>query len=254
MAVQNSIDPPSRSQDFYLNLYQCFKSSPLLWYIKDAEHHFLDASNAFINDFFLAPRTAQFPFRDAKLLNFEQREVLHDAELEVLSSGTEKKFLSTKVFRNKFNMISFFMTISPVVINEKLCTLTILKSLADCYDEVASLNFTLIERDGCDMENMPHQFVIDDFKEINPQELISDKQWEVAWLIIAGLTFKEIAKFLNVSQQAVTERARNMYANLRVFNVEGLKFVARCYSWIDLVPFNSDGFLIEVNEKTINLV
>lgn len=260
MAVQNSIDPPSRSQDFYIDLYQCFKTTPINWYIKDAEHRFVDASALFIKNFFPSSLKSpvSFPASDYKLFTRNQRSVLHEVESLALDTGAERHYFTSRLFKDACSSTSFFLMVIAVLFNNEICTLNVVRALNDSYEDISLVTQSVFLRNNPDIndlslecaENVPSVNIdIEDFRDVDPLDYISHKQWEVAWFLICGATMSEISRILGISHQAVTKRARNMYHKLRVFDAEGLKYVARHYSWVDKAPFESDGFLIEINKK-----
>lgn len=101
---------------------------------------------------------------------------------------------------------------------------------------VFSKNFNLYDvnilKESEDVKKIPLQR----YKSVNPSiELLKD-EWKIAWLFIAGMSYRQIASFLNVSRTTVENKMKSSYGKLGLLGEDNFKYVADNFSWKQFIP------------------
>ncbi|EMB8480680.1 hypothetical protein VAH18_003503 [Providencia rettgeri] len=99
-----------------------------------------------------------------------------------------------------------------------------------------SKNFNLYDvnilKESEDVKKIPLQR----YKSVNPSiELLKD-EWKIAWLFIAGMSYRQIASFLNVSRTTVENKMKSSYGKLGLLGEDNFKYVADNFSWKQFIP------------------
>jgi len=83
-----------------------------------------------------------------------------------------------------------------------------------------------------DIEKIP----LDRFRHVNPSDVLLDDEWKIAWLFISGLSYRQIASFVNLSRTTVENKMKSSYGKLELLGEGNFKYVADFYSWKKYIP------------------
>ena len=83
-----------------------------------------------------------------------------------------------------------------------------------------------------DIEKIP----LDRFKYVNPSDVLLEDEWKIAWLFISGMSYRQIASFINVSRTTVENKMKSSYGKLELLGEGNFKYVADVYSWKKYIP------------------
>lgn len=233
MADHDPMDLNVRSQAFYQQFYLHHKNSCDAWYKKDANHIYVDASISFLSRFLPSGMNTVIGLDDTAITSVSERDIhlMYDFENQVMVQNKEIVLLSWGYFSDNNDVKSFVLRIQPYRRDENG---GIIVYITDLFEEnkrsewfsslIASLPKT---HPGVVKGNSLY---------FNPLSCVTDKEWEVAWLIICGCSIRWIARYLDMRSQAVNIKSRNVYMKLRVFNKNGLLQMAQHYRWINVIP------------------
>lgn len=246
MATHDRMDLNVRSQAFYRDFYHFCKNSCEMWYIKDANHHLVDASFAFCSRFSLLNVTATnlssmqnslFPSGqgDLAMRAFEKQAILQNKEMLIYTCGYLRDSDGCNAFILKMNKM-YCSGLEYTFVN------VIDVASYDSINEWIPYLFTDMKINDSDVQ-------LSNFRKVTPLTLVSQDEWDVAWLLICGYTIRDIAVILNFNKSTIESRIDNVYMNLQVVNKIGLLRVAKFYGWIRFVPdrYSSEPFLLKID-------
>lgn len=246
MATHDRMDLNVGSQAFCWDFYHFCKNSYEMWYIKDANHNLVDASFAFFSRFSLLKVTAVnlssiqnalFPSGQGELAmrTFEKQVILENKEMLIYTCGYLRDPNGCNSFILKINKM-YCSGLEYMVVN------VIDVASYDSINEWIPYLFTDVRINNSDVQ-------LKNFKKVTPLALVSQEEWDVAWLLICGYTIREIAVILNFNKSTIESRINNVYMNLQVVNKTGFLRVAKFYGWIRFVPdrYSSEPFLLRID-------
>ncbi|HCB2859855.1 helix-turn-helix transcriptional regulator [Klebsiella aerogenes] len=247
MAGQNSIDFESINQQITEEVYQGFKSAMPLWYLKNASLKMIDASSAFMETFIPPGIDANCSLErlSRKIFTPEQRATITSFEHEVLSLNEARTYITASLFKSVTEQTSFFMQVYPGKSNNHGCVITFLTPLSDMPLELLSFDKLLCPSQKSSATDIT--LYIDRYKDLLPHKILNSKQWQVAWLLIAGMSYRRISEFLEITPQAVEYRTKQIYKTLMIFDAESLRTVAKKYGWINYAPEKTFDSLTHIN-------
>jgi DNA-binding CsgD family transcriptional regulator len=246
MAHLTPIDIDIRSQSFFRTFYLFYKYSYKAWYIKDANHHYVDASLAFLSRFLPSDLTSVAGLCDADMTSASERDIkiMYDYESLVMDQGKEIIVLACKYFSGNNGANAFIIKMEPYPYGKRNGIMVYVFSLVEFSKKIEWLSsiITGVPSSCSKGESAEPTF-------FNPRPYVTDKEWEVAWLLICGFSIRWIAKYLNVRSQTVYNKSRNVYMKLRVFNKPGLTQMANKHGWINIIPerFTASPMLIRIS-------
>ncbi len=132
---------------------------------------------------------------------------------------------------DKDNVKSFIISVKPFTLAEDTMVMVLISELScvnnklDWLPAVAGINI-ISSRD----------LLLPSYKDFDPRSVLTENEWEVAWLLICGCSIRGIARHLKVNVKTIQVRSRRVYMNLRIFDKHGLLEAADMYNWINLVP------------------
>lgn len=233
MATHDRMDLNVRSQAFYRDFYHFHKNSCDAWYIKDTNHRFVDASITFLSRFLPPELTSVIGFSDRDISVASDRDInlIHDFESYAIMHEKNIILFSYGYMCDKDNVKSFIINVNPFTFAKVDMVMVLISELANVNHKLNWLPAVT------GIDNIPcKDFLLPSYTNYDPRSVLTESEWEVAWLLICGCSIRGIAKHLNVSVKTIQIRSRNTYMNLRVFDKNGLLKAADMYNWINLVP------------------
>lgn len=248
MSTQETIKIDIVSQSFYRDFYYFHKNLYDAWYIKDASHNFLDASSTFLSRFLPDTFTNISGLSDTiitgasehsvrLMYNFEERVNLQKKELTLLASG---------YYTDKNAMNVFILTMHPYKYEECSGVFVFLYDL-DSYHKKIDWRASVIHGANPILPG-PETFPL---KYENPLACVTEKEWEVVWLVLCGYSIRWVAEYLNIRSQAAHIKMRNAYMKFGVTNRKALLQMAAALNWLNFVPkrFVSEPALIRLSGR-----
>lgn len=236
MATHDPMDLNVRSQAFYQQFYLHHKNSCDAWYIKDANHLYVDASASFLSRFLSSNTTSVLGKDDGQVFGLSKLPLstMHGFESQVITEVKELTVFSWDYFSDSKDTKSFVLKIKPYTCDDSSGTITYLYDLDSVNMSLDWIPSFL----GCADNSSSANRVNTMYKDILPYSVLTEKEWEVAWLVIVGKSQRWIAGFLNLSHQAVEKRLKKIYLKLRVFDLQGLIQCASISNWSNHPPLS----------------
>lgn len=233
MATHDRMDLDVRSQAFLKDFYHFHKNSCDAWYIKDANHRFMDASITFLSRFLPPDLTSVVGLGDSDFSIAPERDVslMHDFESQVIESKRSLILFSYGYMCDKDKVKSFVMDIKPFTLSNESRVMISISELSRAHRKVDWLSPVLGINKISEIDRL-----LPSYENEDPRVRLTESEWEVAWLLIYGCSIRGVARYLNVSTRTVQVRARSAYINLRVYDKNGLLKIADRYDWINFIP------------------
>jgi DNA-binding CsgD family transcriptional regulator len=248
MAALDPMDLTARSQGFHQDFYRFYKEFSGVWYIKSADHYLMDTSLAFSARFFpqitpVAGMTDQDVFA-APEHNIRR---MHEFEKRTMASGKEMLLFSWGYFNDINGVKSFIVRLVPLLLEGNKCTLIFLTELSSLNSSVDWFSAVVPGLKDCSQQADSS----DMFTGISPVSVLTEKEWAVAWLTIAGQSSRCIAKYLHVRRQNIERCLSSIYMKFKITNRESLLYFASVYGWLNLIPerFVSESVLLFLGES-----
>lgn len=236
MANHDPMDLEVRSQAFYRDFYQFHKNSCDAWYIKDANHRYVDASITFLSRFVPSERKSIVGLSDRDLILRPESDLnlMLNFENQVLASGNPLKLLTIEYFRDTHKNRCHIVELHKTGKCERSNILFFIRDLKLEQHNIISVFFPGALSDVQIKSELSD--VISRYSGVMPQERLTAVEWDTVWILIAGMTVREAAVFFNVSRKAIEKRLSNVYFKLRIFNFKQLQYVASKLNWIQFIP------------------
>ncbi|MGA6087040.1 MULTISPECIES: helix-turn-helix transcriptional regulator [unclassified Providencia] len=106
-----------------------------------------------------------------------------------------------------------------------------LKAISLFINNLSLYDINIICKDK-DIEKIP----LERFKNVNPSDELLEDEWKIAWLFISGMSYRQIASFLNVSRTTVENKMKSVYGKMELLGEGNFKYVAEVYSWKKYIP------------------
>lgn len=234
MAKYDPMDLKLRSQEFYRDFYRFHKKSCDVWYIKDANHRYVDASHSFLSRF-LPPESTGLPDSEVvDLLNeqFSSSDMISKFETEVFLQKKDITIFTWQYFIDNRGVQAFIVDIKPMKVSGELMAVFYVNDLFNCNIQKRHIVGELLC--GGKFPDLKDNIVW----EMSDEQLsvLTQREWEVAWLAIYGKSQRWIAEFLNIKRQAVERKLKTVYLKLRVFDLSGLILLSEKNEWFAYLP------------------
>lgn len=233
MATHDRMDLNARSQAFYRDFYHFHKNTCDAWYIKDANHHFMDASITFLSRFSPPDLTSVQGLSDADVSEASAKDIalMHEFESLVISQDKEIVILAWDYFTDCNEIKSFVLKMKPWNDVDRVGIMVYISDLAEVNKTIDWLSCLVSDSLAIDKMSMPTSSTF-----VNPLSYVTESEWEVAWLIICSCSIRWIAANFDVSVKTVEIKARNAYMKLSAFGREGLINMSDKYGWVNIIP------------------
>ncbi|HEC2564926.1 helix-turn-helix transcriptional regulator [Raoultella ornithinolytica] len=233
MATHDRMDLDVRSQAFLKDFYHFHKNTCDAWYIKDANHRFMDASITFLSRFSPPDLTSVQGLSDADVAEASARDIalMHEFESLVMSQDKEIVILAWDYFTDCNEIKSFILKMKPWHYVDNIGVIVYIADLTEINKETNWFS-SLVPED----EN---NFINYNFRNRQyqaPLFYLTEKEWGVAWLLICGCTMKWISVYFNLSERTIENKAISAYMKLRVSNRIELVKAAEYFGWINFIP------------------
>lgn len=239
MAARDHKDLQSRSQDLSLSFTNYFLESEIPWFVKDADSRYVQASPALLSLYGIDGQ-AVYGKTDYELnvLSIDFCNQMKCYEEIVLR--TNEKIFSLEI--NYFNKSRFttprVFSISPFVHNKECMTITFVRT-----DSIINVNKTLLSIVGVNTQNKSDIEItlnnpISEFANINPLDVkeLTEKQWQVAWYVLLGLSYRDIASLTKNKPSNVVKKLNKAYFHLGVNSLKNFLYIGQYYNWILYIP------------------
>lgn len=237
MAERDHKDLLSRTQDLSLSFIQHFIEHEDPWFIKDSSGRYVLTSYSFCSLY-------KISFNDIKgktifqLIDLGYRISQEHSKYECISLNNDGVVYSLEVDyfdSDVFLSARVFIVKQFKHLNENL-TLTHIRKPEDI--NLSNIIYTRVGiRDNSSLLNRPpSKKEVIDFQSLNPTEETTAKQWEVAWLLLCGLSVAEISKVCGSSTTAVESKLNATYKKLKIFSKRDFIYIANYFHWMCYIP------------------
>lgn len=245
MVTHDRMDLNVRSQAFLKNFYHFHKNSCDAWYIKDANHRFMDASITFLSRFLPPDLTSVIGLGDDDASEASTRDIalMHEFESLVMSQDKEITILAWNYFYDLHGIKSFVLKMKSWHYSNGIGIIVYVSDLAAINNKIDWLSCLVFGSLKIEQLSISTSSPFS-----SPLSYVTESEWEVAWLIICSCSIRWIASNFDVSVKTVEIKARNAYMKLSAFDREGLIRMAEKYGWINIIParFVSASSLIRI--------
>lgn len=233
MAAHDPMDLDVRSQAFLRDFYHYHKNVCDAWYIKDANHRFMDASITFLSRFLRPELTSVIGLFDDDVSEASNRDIalMHEFESLVMSQDKEFIILAWNYFTDCNDIKSFIMKMKRWHHSDGIGVIIYVSDLAEINKKTDWLPLLL---PGSQMISSDIESVNDNC--INPRLYLTESEWTIAWLVICGLSLRKIADFIDMKRQSVDLKISHAYLKLGVSNKDGLVKMAQRNRWVNFIP------------------
>ncbi|EQA1624766.1 helix-turn-helix transcriptional regulator [Enterobacter asburiae] len=241
MATHDPMDLIIRSQAFLRDFYHFHKNSCDAWYIKDANHRFVDASITFLSRFLPSDLTTVVGLSDCDVSDASARDIslMHEFETLVMLQDKEITILTSNYFTDCNDIRSYILKMKPWHKSDGIGVIVYVSDLAEVNNKTDWLSLLL---PGAKVISSDIKLVND--KCINPQLYLTESEWTIAWLVICGFSLRKIAVFIDMKRQSVDLKIGHAYLKLGVFNRAEFFEMAGRNRWINFIP---DRFVADLN-------
>ena len=226
MATRDPMDLHERSQAFYQSFYNFHLVNGDAWYIKDENHHYVDANLSFLKFDQTCSQTNQV---DAMHRVFSGLE--GELKKYELSSVNDRRVVNLLVVTkcessNEFSLHK--LGISPCSNG----TITIINEF-----DLMGWDGKVVELLGVKIKyQLGNSSLLEKFVGINPFSILSDSEKITAWFMAVGFSKRLIATTLKISESAVDKKVSNIYIKLKLKNYENFMFLSGFFRWTRFIP------------------
>lgn len=238
MAARDHSDLQSRSQDISSYFLNHFLNQPHPWYIKDEQSKYIISNQSVsklygIDDFNLNGQTD----KDLGILTPCFQMFNYECERRVINNNREVSALILDKFNGEVHLSPRIFTIQPFNFGKKM-TITFVSPL--CQINVNASMESLINPDLDCKKISPLSLdrPLNEYAYINPlkEGKLTEKQWEVAWLVLIGFSYRKISRIKKIAPKNVSALSSKAFENLGVYSLNEFLFVGSYYSWLDYIP------------------
>lgn len=238
MAARDHKDLPSQTQDLSFSLLNHFLNYTSPWYIKDEQSRYVIANQAVLKLYGIDGHDLYgHTDKELDILTSCFQNFNLESEQFVRNDSRERSALILNYFNGDINLSPRVFTIQPFYFG-KLMTITFVSA-------ISAINVNEI------MESLINQYVdmvktsllsldrpLSEYAYINPltDERLTEKQWEVAWLVLLGFSYRKISKLKKIAPKNVCALLSKAFENLGVYSLNEFLFVGNHYSWLDYIP------------------
>lgn len=246
MATHDRMDLNVRSQAFLKDFYHFHKNSCDAWYIKDANHRFMDASITFLSRFLSHNLTSIIGLGDEDVSDASPRDIalMHEFESAVMFEDKEITIFALGYFSDCNDIKSFILKMKPWHHADEVDVIVYISDLFEINKKVDWLSLVVPGR-----EEISSNTGTTSSNCINPRLYLTESEWTVAWLVICGLSLRYIATLIDMKRQSVDLKISHAYLKLGVFNRDGLLKMAEQNLWVNFIP---DRFVTGFNIIRVN--
>lgn len=234
MATHDPMDLDIRSQAFYRDFYHFHKNSCDAWYIKDANHRYVDSSVTFYSRFLSSTLACGDGLGAFGVLNqnLNLLDVFSTFESQVISKGKSITLFTWRCFTDIKGIQAFILKIKPLYIEGERGAIFYVDDVFNFHGNKTNFLDDIL-RGG---ERPSSKTPCIDFIHDDQLSTLTEREWEVAWLAIYGKPQRWIADFLQIKRQAVERKLKTVYLKLRVFDLPGLILLSQQRKWFAYLP------------------
>ncbi|MEG0488279.1 MAG: hypothetical protein RR575_10110 [Acinetobacter sp.] len=238
MAARDHKDLLSRSQDLSLSFIQHFIEHEDPWYIKDSSGRYILASHSYCKlygcDFSQMHGMIDHDIsRKSNILlldsfsHYEHIVFTKDATITTLECNyfNSPHLLSIKVF-----------ILKKFIFNDDELIIVHIRNVED-----VNLSNVVLSRLGVGFRHdrpidMTLSRPLEFYASINPAEVATEKQWEVAWLVLTGMSYRDISVVSKQSTTSVVNKLNSFFERIKVNGYENFIAIGDYYGWINFIP------------------
>lgn len=227
MAERHSIDHPPGSQDLSSAFYTYHRQFGGIWYIKNELGQFIDGSVQFSSTFLTREKNLELygTIDDLSTFGFFN-EKIKEVENQVSGEKIKRAVLASVFVQGKQE--PYIFTITPF--------------LNGVYVRIDSLYFLGFEREiinalcGKTNASVFTNIQCHRFDNINPFLVLDPDDWLVAWLMVVGVSQRDIAEMLSLNLKAIEKKASNIYTILIIRDYEAFMAMSVLHKWSKFIP------------------
>ncbi|MEG0197885.1 MAG: hypothetical protein RR589_17260 [Hafnia sp.] len=240
MAIRDPMDLQERSQAFYHSFFNFHASNGSIWFLKDHNHHLVNASAACLGLFSLPNDENSFTFD--KLWSPQTLKSHQDYERSVIESGIKITSLEINPRFNNDEFVPYVFTWERFQFEsmEYMVFVRAEKFVVRFLDSLIFENAMQIDKKG---KSIDLSSIINGFKKQTPYDILTELEWEYAWLIFTNRSYSNIAKIKNKNVSYVSNKASDIFRKMNIPDREVFTLILRYCSWWNHFPkrlFSSD--------------
>lgn len=219
MATQDRMDLNAKSQAFYRDFYHFHKNSCYAWYIKDANHRFMDASITFLSRFLPPELTSVIGLCDDDVSEASVRDIalMHEFESLVMLQNKKVTILVWNYFTDLHDIKSFIQKMKSWHYSVGAGVIIYVSALTEVNTKTDWLSLLF---PGTQMKSFDIGSINDNY--VNPLLHLTESEWAITWLVICGFSLGKIAALIDMKSQSVDLKISHAYLKLGVSNREEL--------------------------------
>lgn len=250
MAICDPIDLHERSQAFHEEFFLHHVEHGNPWFIKDSELRYVAASRSFLELCGLSEQCSIFGKTDSELSStlsyFAPKSSFYESV--VIKESKSIKTLEVNFFNSNSNLsIRLFNRKVFVFSSEEIGVITYIEN-SDCFyfdTKIYDYKFSIERKNG----SINIGRIVESYRNKSPGELLTDREWTIAWLILMGRCHDNISTILKLKKSHVTNVASEIYRKLGVPDRSVFIIAFKYCGWCDFIPQEILGepasFLIE---------
>ncbi|MBX9485964.1 hypothetical protein J8Z82_10390 [Yersinia enterocolitica] len=237
MAIRDPIELHERSQAFHEEFFLHHAEHGNPWFIKDSELRYVAASRSFFGLHGLSDQISIFGKTDSELSStlsyFVPKSSIYESV--VIKESKCIKTLEVNYFNSNSNLsIKLFNRKEFSFSSENTGVITYIENV-DClyFDtKIYDYNFSIERKNG----SVNIGRLVESYRNKSPCELLTDREWSIAWLILMGRCHDNISTILKLKKSHVTNVASEIYRKLGVPDRSVFIIAFKYCGWCDFIP------------------
>ncbi|WP_042820388.1 helix-turn-helix transcriptional regulator [Yersinia wautersii] len=237
MAICDPIDLHERSQAFHEEFFLHHFEHGNPWFIKDSELRYVAANRSFFELHGLSEQCSIFGKTDSELSStlsyFVPKSSIYESV--VIKEFKCIKTLEVNYFNSDGNLsIRLFNRKGFSFSSRNIGVITYIEN-AEClyFDtKVYDCKFSIERKNG----SINIGRIVESYRNKSPGELLTDREWSIAWLILMGRCHDNISTILKLKKSHVTNVASEIYRKLGVPDRSVFIIAFKYCGWCNFIP------------------
>lgn len=237
MAIRDPIDLHERSQAFHEEFFLHHFEHGNPWFIKDSELRYVAANRSFFELFGLSELCSIFGKTDSELSStlshFSPKSSIYESI--VINESKCIKTLEVNYFNSNSSLSMRLFNRKKFAFSNKSSGVITYIQNAEClfFDtKIYDYKFSIERKNGT--VNIGR--LVESYRNKSPGELLTDREWSVAWLILMGRCHDNISTILKLKKSHVTNVASEIYRKLGVPDRSVFIIAFKYCGWCDFIP------------------
>lgn len=238
MAARDHKDLLSRTQDLSLSFIQHFIGHEEPWYIKDSLGRYVLASYSYCDlygcDFSLMHGKKD---KDIAISNeIFPLNMISKYEKKIFKTNSVFYTLECNYFHSPHSLTAKIFILKSFSFNGEDGVIVHIRGMEDI-----NLSRVFLSRFGMKIRSsrpidMTLSHPLDFYESINPMEVATEKQWEVAWLVLTGMSYRDISNKYEQSITSVVNKLNGFFEKIDVNSYENFIAIGEYFGWINYIP------------------